>query len=321
MRCRTAIFPALVVAAVAALAVADDPTAPAVPAAPGSPVPSPVDPSVEAVQVDGLAGQLGSDDYAVREAAEAQLTERGAGVTLHLDRTLARSDDAEVLIRLERVYRKLVPSQAYAGTSLRPGFLGVQMKVVSTDEEPRLKGRQWGVQVEGVVADGPAEKAGMRNGDLIVLVDGQPFVGDVTQMSFIRRVQRVGDGGSVEIEFLRGAERRKVTVKLTAIPGAADAPDGAPVPGRAQGAVIRGVVIVNGQAVLSGPSDQVTAQDVVDYRWDCWWQAHRREVRAGVKQGGPSSPPATAPADAAKPVPEKPAENDATPKGDSKERL
>lgn len=318
------ILVALLIAALAGLAAADGPPGAAQPPnwdPSAGPPPPPFDPSprpkpappakieppaaaIDAAKVDELAAQLGSDEYAVREAAEAKLAELGSGVMAGLDRTLARSDDVEVLTRLERVYRKLTPQETYAGKSPRPGFLGVQMEVVSTDQEPRLKGREWGVRVTGVVSAGPAEKTGLRVADLVVRVDGEPFVGDVTTLSFVRRVQRAGDGGRVEIEFLRGSERHKVTVTLAGVPGAADVRNAAPAQ--------QGVVIINGRATLSGPGDQVTEQDVINYRWSCWWQARRQTARAGAagEQGGTSETPPAVPAEPAKVVPDQPFQSD-----------
>lgn len=255
-------------------------------------------PPIDAATVDRLAAQLGADEYAVREDAEARLGAMGEGVMPHLDRTLALTDDAEVLARMERVYRKFVPTSKYAGASRQPGFLGVQMQVVSAETEPRLEGRQWGVQITAVVADSPAEKAGMETGDLIILVDGQPFVGDVTTQDFVRRVQRAGAGGNVEVEFLRGQERRKTTVALAGVPGTAEV---RPVQG--------GVIVQNGRVLTVGPANQVSEQDVLDYRWSRWWQAYRRELRAAAapEKAGPAE---AAPSGPDSPAPVKPSQTD-----------
>lgn len=245
---------------------------------PETPTPAP---PVDIDRANELALQLGADQYAVREAAEAQLITMGQGVLKPLDRTLATTKDSEVLMRLERVYRALTPQETYAGRNPQPGFLGVQMEVHSTDEDPRLKGREWGVKVVSVVPDSPAEKAKLQANDLIVKVDGEPFLGDVTAGSFVRRVQQAGAGADVEIELFRGTERLTVTATLsgTAKPAEGQDPN---VPG--QPANVRQVVIINGRVVSQVPSSSaVTEQDIISYRWRRWWRAHCDTVR-GVKK-------------------------------------
>jgi hypothetical protein len=266
-------------------------------------------PPVDVARADELVSQLGADQYAVREAAESQLIAMGRGVLTPLDRTLAATKDAEVLMRLERVYRALTPQETYAGKNPRPGFLGVQMEVHSTDQDPRLKGREWGVKVVSVVADSPAEKAGLRADDLIVKVDREPFLGDVTTGSFVRRVQQIGEGESVEIEFFRGKEQLKVTAVLG---GMAKPPEEQNVVAPGQPVNVRQVVVVNGRVVSPTPSSGVTEQDVVSYRWTRWWRTHREAVSGAKKaeaveaKDAPTSGAAKAPA--AVPASDKPKE-------------
>lgn len=72
------------------------------------------------------------------------------------------------------------------------------------------------VEEGAVVADvrpaSPAERAGLRRGDIIVAVDEQP-VGSIEELA--ARIQQRRPGDEVLVEFIRAGERREVTVELT----------------------------------------------------------------------------------------------------------
>ncbi len=68
-----------------------------------------------------------------------------------------------------------------------------------------------GAQVGGVVADGPASKAGLREGDVIVEINDQP-VQEPDDVSAVVNARRPGDEVRVVVE--RGGERRTLTVTL-----------------------------------------------------------------------------------------------------------
>ena len=68
-----------------------------------------------------------------------------------------------------------------------------------------------GATVGGVVADGPASQAGIREGDTIVQINDQP-VRDPDDVSAVVNSRRPGDEVRVVVE--RGGERRTLTVTL-----------------------------------------------------------------------------------------------------------
>jgi S1-C subfamily serine protease len=78
-----------------------------------------------------------------------------------------------------------------------------------------------GAQVGGVVADGPAADAGLREGDTIVEINGQP-VRDSDDVSAVVNSRRPGDEVRVVIE--RSGERRTLTVTLGEQPEQASNP-------------------------------------------------------------------------------------------------
>lgn len=204
--------------------------------------------------------ELSNKAWPARQAAEERLIAAGPKVLAQLDPHLGRASDSEVLDRLERVYRRHVPSSEYQGESLRSGFLGVGISVVSGDEEPSLPPRRCGVKIARIITDSGADKGGLQVDDLILSVDGEEFIGDATNQHFIDRVQRVGEGGSVRLLLVRGGERKELTVKLL------PRPEEVPVP----------------------PEERAVDPRVLDYRWQCYWKAHREAMR--TKYDPPAKP-------------------------------
>ena len=78
-----------------------------------------------------------------------------------------------------------------------------------------------GAQVGGVVPDGPAFRAGLREGDTIVQINDQP-VRDPDDVSSVVNSRRPGDEVRVVVE--RDGERRTLTVTLGKQPEQADNP-------------------------------------------------------------------------------------------------
>jgi len=93
----------------------------------------------------------------------------------------------------------------------RRGWLGVQIQSV-TDEMVEALGldRARGALVAKVVPGGPAEKAGVESGDVIVAVDGKPV--DSTN-SLTRAVAESAVGKTVSVDLVRKGKKR--TVKAT----------------------------------------------------------------------------------------------------------
>ena len=78
-----------------------------------------------------------------------------------------------------------------------------------------------GAAVGGIIANGPAAKAGLREGDTIVQINDQP-VRDPDDVSAVVNARRPGDEVRVVVE--RGGERRTLTVTLGEQPEQASNP-------------------------------------------------------------------------------------------------
>lgn len=82
---------------------------------------------------------------------------------------------------------------------------GSQLGVMVSDLDTKEAGTTGGVKIDEVNQDSPAEKAGLKAGDVVVEYDGER-VRSVRQ--FTRLVQETADGRSVKIGVLRDGKRQ-----------------------------------------------------------------------------------------------------------------
>lgn len=98
---------------------------------------------------------------------------------------------------------------------VRRGQMGVYLQPITDDiaQAFDLKSTK-GALVADVVRDSPAEKAGLKRGDIITKVDGKE-VEDSAKLSIAVRQHMAGD--KVELEVLRSGTTKKFTVTLTEV--------------------------------------------------------------------------------------------------------
>ncbi len=94
------------------------------------------------------------------------------------------------------------------------GFLGVQPADLEPFELQKANGRA-GAVVKVVTPDGPAAKAGIKEGDVITNIASQPIRGE---LDLRLEMYKVKAGQEVPVEFYRGSERKSVNVKIEKIP-------------------------------------------------------------------------------------------------------
>ena len=103
---------------------------------------------------------------------------------------------------------------------VRRGWIGVTLQGLTTDLAHAMGlNREVGVLVSDVYAGGPAARSGMKQGDIILKVDGR----DVhTLDEFRRRTGRLLPGMEAEITYLRGDEIETATLQIERQPAELD---------------------------------------------------------------------------------------------------
>ncbi|MGO4704499.1 trypsin-like peptidase domain-containing protein [Microvirga sp. 2MCAF38] len=98
------------------------------------------------------------------------------------------------------------------GGSVTRGFIGVQMQPVTKEiaEAIGLKEPK-GALVAEALKDSPAAKAGVRTGDTIIAVNGEP-IGEAKDLS--RKVAQVAPGKTLSLTLYREGKERTVTVEV-----------------------------------------------------------------------------------------------------------
>ena len=109
-----------------------------------------------------------------------------------------------------------VVSQLIQNGSVSRGLLGITFSPRSGETLIERAGYNgYGVLVEGVSPQGPAERAGIRVGDVIVAIDGEPVTGDGVLRSLISNVR---PGHSVRVRYWRAGEFLETTATLVENP-------------------------------------------------------------------------------------------------------
>lgn len=101
--------------------------------------------------------------------------------------------------------------------SVNRGYLGVQIQPLTKELAEGLGiERTKGALVNAAEPGTPASKAGLRSGDVLVSVNGQP-VADARDLS--RRIAGIRPGSKVEIVYLRDGKETTAQVELGQLPG------------------------------------------------------------------------------------------------------
>jgi serine protease Do len=113
------------------------------------------------------------------------------------------------------VVKEILPQLKSTGKVAR-GFLGVQPQAITADmvDNLNLKSTR-GALIADVVKDSPAEKAGVKPGDVVVGLNGKP-VNDNNQLT--RDVGVIPPGNTVKLDLVREGKQRTVEAKLAERP-------------------------------------------------------------------------------------------------------
>jgi serine protease Do len=123
--------------------------------------------------------------------------------------------------------RKVVSQLQRKGTVTR-GWIGLQVQVITPEVADGLGlGEPKGALATEPQAGGPADKAGIRPGDIITSIDNKP-IADTRE--FIRRIGETPPGTSVDLTIMRNGQEKRIAVALGEFPKQAARASG-PEPG------------------------------------------------------------------------------------------
>jgi serine protease Do len=164
--------------------------------------------SEELAKVQGMAEALSSQGAAL----DSRATELSARA-----RALAGKAQEQATL-LQRQIQEGIAGFDNGSDSGR-GWLGIEINEVTADSAKELKlPAVRGVMVEGVAPDSPAEKAGLKEKDVITQYDGQVVEGT---LQFRRLVRETPPGRSVNLSVLRDGNPHSMTIvvgELTSSP-------------------------------------------------------------------------------------------------------
>jgi Do/DeqQ family serine protease len=114
--------------------------------------------------------------------------------------------------------RVVVASALSGGKSVKRPWLGAKLQAVTPEIAESLSLRRpAGALVASITNNGPAAKAGLRTGDLIVGIDGQP-VDDTNTFDY--RFATKALGGEAQVEVVRAGKDVKLAIALQTAPDA-----------------------------------------------------------------------------------------------------
>jgi S1-C subfamily serine protease len=104
------------------------------------------------------------------------------------------------------------------------GWIGIEPRDLNSEivEMLRLPDNK-GVLITGVLRNGPADKAGLKPGDVVLQVAGQA-VGNTAQL--LARVSALTPGATASLEILRSGQKLSVAVTAQQRPTGRRLPDG-----------------------------------------------------------------------------------------------
>ena len=165
----------------------------------------------DAETVRALVERLGSGSFDEREEATHQLLDLGSAAFGVLEQSYCGTDDYEVRLRIRDIVELIFFHEELFSTI---GFLGVQLRIVDRAVDDRVPPGHTGVWLDRIVPDTAARRAGLRQGDLIVEMDGQPLPAGLTSAEFRRRIRDAGPGTLIRFTVDRNGQLLPVDVVL-----------------------------------------------------------------------------------------------------------
>jgi len=152
-------------------------------------------------------------------AAPAVRAEAAAASAEAAKTEAARAELAELRTQVRELTRKMAALSSELGESSPRSYAlrymgdpGRAMIGVVLDEDSR------GVRLSAVTPDGPAARAGLRDGDIITAIDHQAVAADTPEVALDKARNLLGnlkENQKVGIDYLRGTQKGSVTLAAT----------------------------------------------------------------------------------------------------------
>src|SRR5688572_28900996 len=109
-----------------------------------------------------------------------------------------------------------IVDQLRRGQRVQRGYIGVALQNIDESLATALNiERNRGELIRSVTPGGPAERAGIRQGDVVISVAGQPVTPDQT-LAYL--VSRQAIGARIPMELIRNGQRQTVQVAIASRP-------------------------------------------------------------------------------------------------------
>ena len=108
---------------------------------------------------------------------------------------------------------KPITDQLMSGETIQRGYLGAEIGTLITDEQRGALGLPDGLEgatIEGLTEGAPGERAGLREGDVVVAINGVPVDGST---ALTRAVGATKPGTTMRLEIYRKGRRETINVR------------------------------------------------------------------------------------------------------------
>jgi len=112
----------------------------------------------------------------------------------------------ELKARLRETLKKIIRQEN------SKGFMGIQMSLPRPLKENNKD--SIGVEIREIVNDGPAQKAGLKAGDLIIKIDELELMGANAPSQLSKYVKSKTAGSKIQVSYKRNGQSQKLTMSL-----------------------------------------------------------------------------------------------------------